>query len=873
MSYSNQPKPRRGLRNWLIDLTPRFFDRVLANVSSKQFKWLSLLLLFLSIPIITTTFKDLPLPTLEIFGWRLPEVIRGWQLQAIVAVFLLLLGWLIMRAEEQESSKETSEYYHLFMVWLSLITTLRYLYYRVTFTLTFDGWINSIACLLLFAAELYAILTLVVAFFQTLRIRERTPIDLSTIPQEKWFKVDIYIPTFNEDVEIVRKTALAALACEYAPEKKKVYILDDGRPERYKSDDPRREKFQARREQIRLMCEELGCIHMTRDNNDHAKAGNINTAFRKTDGDLVLILDCDHIPSRQFLLHTVGFFYDTKVSFVQTPHWFYNPDPFERNLVTGGRIPVGNELFYKVLQKGNDFWNAAFFCGSAAVIRKTHALEVGGIAVETVTEDCHTALRLHSLGYKSVYYDKIMVAGLAPDTFSDYVGQQVRWARGMAQILRLENPLFKKGLTPAQRICYFSATSHFLYGYPRLVYAIAPTLYLIFGINSVQGLGFETLAYAIPHILLSLYANYIIYKQVRFSFWNEIFEFAMAFQAGWVTFLALINPKLGTFNVTNKGTNISKRTFDWRSMRGLLIVTAFVVVSLLLVPYRLLLLPEESEAVIVNTIWSGFNFILLVAALLVGFEQPQIRTAHRLERELRVVISSINHTIVGETINISETGALIRLESQPNLPDEVEVVVIGDFDARATLTARVIRMAQINQTETHLAIDFVNPTRAQLDDLVLVLYSDVREWYSQTRQDIDKPVNSLGFIATSLSRSLRDIKPTTRKKIRKQVTACGQLYWEGRFLPGVVTELGVRNLRLDLDDKYFTEKDLHNMRVIKPLVGLLLSQEKESPTPSKLVAEITLVEQINNSVIIELNFPEKFKQRQDNKIRELLQTL
>ena len=61
---------------------------------------------------------------------------------------------------------------------------------------------------------------------------------------------------------------------------------------------------------------------MARDNNDHAKAGNINTAFYKTDGDLVLILDCDHVPSRQFLLHTVGFFYDPKVSFVQTPHWF-----------------------------------------------------------------------------------------------------------------------------------------------------------------------------------------------------------------------------------------------------------------------------------------------------------------------------------------------------------------------------------------------------------------------------------------------------------------------------------------------------------------------------------------------------------------------
>ncbi|MHC5720205.1 MAG: cellulose synthase, partial [Nostoc sp.] len=135
----------------------------------------------------------------------------------------------------------------------------------------------------------------------------------------------------------------------------------------------------------------------------------------------------------------------------------------------------------------------------------------------------------------------------------------------------------KLNLTFAQRICYFSATSHFLYGYPRLTYAIAPPLFLLFGVNSVQGLGLETLAYALPHILLTLFTNYIIYKNVRFSFWNEIFEFAMAFQAGWVTMLALFNPKLGSFNVTDKGTSISKRIFDWESMRGLLVVTGFVV--------------------------------------------------------------------------------------------------------------------------------------------------------------------------------------------------------------------------------------------------------------------------------------------------------
>ncbi|MBW4559760.1 MAG: UDP-forming cellulose synthase catalytic subunit [Mojavia pulchra JT2-VF2] len=856
-------RQRRKLSNWLLNFTPSFFERTLEKVGIKQLKWLILLLFLLSVPLIITP-------------------VEVWQ-QGTVAVFLVVLGQLILQTENQESSLEISHYYHLFMVWLSLVTTLRYLYYRTSYTLNFDGWVNSIACVLLFAAELYAIITLMLAYFQTLKIKERQPVNLSTIAEEEWFKVDIYIPTYNEDVEIVRKTAIAALACDYALGKKKVYILDDGRPERYQDNDPRREKFSARREQIRQMCQELGCIHMTRGNNDHAKAGNINTAFRKTDGDLVMILDCDHIPSRQFLLHTVGFFFDPKVSFVQTPHWFYNPDPFERNLVTNGRIPVGNELFYKVLQKGNDFWNAAFFCGSAALIRKSHALEVGGIAVETVTEDCHTALRLHSKGYKSVYYDKIMVAGLAPETFSSYVGQQVRWARGMAQILRLENPMFnrKLKLTFAQRICYLSATSHFLYGYPRLIYAIAPTLFLLFGINSVQGLGLETLAYAVPHIILSLLTNYIIYKHVRFSFWNEIFEFAMAFQAGWVTLLALINPKLGSFNVTDKGVSVTERIFDWESMRGLLLVVGVVIASLLAVPYWLLLRPEDWQAVLVNTLWSIFNLTLLIAALLVGFEQPQVRSAHRLQRCLTVIISSNDQVIMGETVNISETGALISLESWPNLADEVEIEVMGDFTASASLTARIVRVSPTSDTQTLLAVDFVNPNRAQLDALTLVLYSDVREWYSQKRQYIDKPMASFGFLATSLTRSLRDIKQPSRKKVRKQVQTAGQLYWDGHFFSGIATELGVTGLRLELEDtkaassnRVLEQQDLHTMRTVKPLVGLLLNHDAEYFSSNRFIAEVaTVEEQASGKIAIEFHFPEKFKQRQDPKIKQLLQLL
>jgi cellulose synthase (UDP-forming) len=834
---------------WLVDLIPNLFDRVLAKAGKWQLFLLMGIVILLSIPFIVT-----PLTPAE---------------QGMVAVFLTGLAWLVTVVERKQSTSKNSEYLHLFLVWLSLVTTFRYLYYRTNYTLNLTStWVDGFFSIVLYIAELYAIMTLGLSFFQTLKLKDRKPIDISGIPTDELFSVDIYIPTYSEDVEIVRKTVLGALAIDYPAEKKRVYVLDDGRADKYK----------ARRAELIRMCQELGCEHMTRDNNDHAKAGNINTALRKTQSELVLILDCDHIPSRNILQETVGFFLKPKVSLVQTPHWFYNPDPFERNLQTGGDVPVGNELFYKVIQKGNDFWNAAFFCGSAAVVRKSHLLEIGGIAVETVTEDCHTSLRLHAKGYESVYYDKIMVAGLAPENFSSYVGQQVRWARGMAQILRIENPLFnpKLNLTLSQRICYFSATSHFFFGFPRLMYALAPALFLVFGINPIRGLGLETLAYALPHFFISTYANYITYKHVRFSFWNEIYEFAMSFQAGIVTFLALVNPKLGSFNVTDKGLSVTKRSFDWTSSRGLVFAGALVAASIMAVPFWLILRPESTEAVLVNVFWSIFNLLLIVSALLVAFEQPQLRRSHRLDRKLDVLLYSGEKTLKGRTINVSETGCQVIIDSWADLLDEVDLELIGDFGARAFIKAQVIRATPMDETELLLSLDFISPTQAQFDALNIVIYSDVDEWYSQRREIVDDPMQSFKFIASSLTRSFQVRTPASNNvRSRKQIGAHAQVYWKGSFYSGRVTEISNRGLRFEVDSNKIPDVDM--LSEIQPLVGILISQEANDPQPKRLLVQVDAVHHVSDAtgkrVALELEFPDQIMSRQEGKIRQLVSSL
>jgi cellulose synthase (UDP-forming) len=462
----------------------------------------------------------------------------------------------------------------------------------------------------------------------------------------------------------------------------------------------------------------------------------------------------------------------------------------------------------------------------------------------------------------------------------------------MAQILRLENPLFnrKLNLRFAQRLCYFSATSHFFFGFPRLMYVIAPVLYLLLGINSVKGLGFETLCYALPHILLSMQTNHIPYKHVRFSFWNEIYEFAMSFQAGIVTMLALVNPKLGSFNVTDKGLTVTKRSFDLESIRYLVFLGAITGASLIAVPFWFVVRPEDSQAVVINALWCTFDLMLVMAACLVAFEQPQLRQAHRLPRQLPVVIHSNQQTWAGTTTNVSETGARILLEVWPNIPDIIQLELVGDYGARVLVDAHVVRAIATSNLQTLLSVQFINLSRTQQDDLSIVIYSDVKEWYGQKRAAVDNPLLSLRFIISSFGRVFREFQPETGVKIRKQVRAIAQLYWEGwegHAYTAVVTEIGIRDIRLEFQEGIIPE--LAVIQQTKPQLGLLIARDSDSPFVQSLVAEVQNVEgltpvveaeyfandghQLPDRVVIELTFPMELDRQQQSKIKQLLKVL
>jgi cellulose synthase (UDP-forming) len=684
----------------------------------------------------------------------------NWKHQLILAALTLLIALWIDRASRSYQVTLT-------LMLLSICSTLRYGYWRVSTVLVFlrnpaahrsalDAWF---VCLLLLA-ECYAFVVLLLGYLQTLWPLRRAPVPLPDDP-EQWPAVDLLIPTYDEPLSVVRFTALAAMNIDWPADKLNVYILDDGR-----------------REDFRAFAEEAGIGYMSRDNNQHAKAGNLNYALQRVNSPFVAVFDCDHVPTRSFLQLTMGWLLrDQKLAMLQTPHHFYSPDPFERNLEQFHTIPNEDELFYGVVQDGNDFWNATFFCGSCAILRRSALDQVGGVAVETATEDAHTSLRLQMQGWNTAYINIPQAAGLATERLSGHIRQRIRWARGMVQILRIENPLLVPGLTPAQRLCYFNAMSHFLYALPRLIFLTAPLIYLIFGATNIPGLWIAILAYAAPHLVLSNLTNSRMQGRHRHSFWNEIYETVLAPYILLPTLFALVNPRSrpGKFNVTPKGGVVNKGFFDARIARPFLALLAFNFFGLLCAVFRFFQFPvfvvppwlsfvnwpahiydgAHAGTICINVLWTLFNLTILGVAAAVAWESQQRRQTVRVALAVPSdVILADGSMIQGITADLSNGGVRTRMDHavKAAVGDQIQFV-LPLLDGSATLPATVIGV-----DGSYLRAHF-NPLSLQQDEaLTMLLYSRADAWLGLGEaREADRPIRSFGHILRLSLRGLAQI--------------------------------------------------------------------------------------------------------------------
>lgn len=675
-------------------------------------------------------------------GWM------GWQsllVQVLVLVVAVPVVWLTvttpLTADQQLTLGLLSfgsalflrslpgRYITQVLIVLSLVASTRYLYWRLTETISFDTWLSGLFGSGLFLAELYAWIVWALGYFQTAWPLERKPVPMSP-DLDRWPTVDVLIPTYNEPLKVVKTTVFAAMAIDWPKDKIKVYILDDGR-----------------REEFKAFAEEAGVGYLTRTGNKHAKAGNINAALKRVNGEYVAVFDCDHIPTRTFLQIAMGWFAkDPKLAMVQTPHHFFSPDPFEKNLGTFKKVPNEGELFYGLVQDGNDLWNATFFCGSCAVMKRSALDEIGGIAVETVTEDAHTALKMHRKGYSTAYLAIPQAAGFATESLGGHVGQRIRWARGMAQIFRLDNPLFGPGLKLAQRLCYANAMLHFFYGLPRLVFLTAPLAFLLLGSQVIQASALSIALYALPHLLHANLTNSRMQGEFRHSFWAEVYESVLAWYILRPTLVAFVNPKYGKFNVTAKGGLNQKEFFDWDISKPYLILMGLSLLGFVVGIIRLLWeASPDVDTIVLNLIWTAYNLMMLGASIAVANEARLVRASHRVQMKLAAALRlPSGRSVVCVTSDYSDGGVGVSVPEPVKLQagDPVKLVLQRgmdefEFDAKVTLNRDTRIGLSFEPMSTQQSIDFVQCTFARADSWVV--WGDKRKF--------DKPLTSLREVA------------------------------------------------------------------------------------------------------------------------------
>ena len=613
----------------------------------------------------------------------------------------------------------------LLLISLSVIVSCRYLWWRYTSTLNWNNTLDLVCGLTLLMAETYAWLVLMLGYLQASWPLKRKPAALPADTRQ-WPSVDLLIPTYNESLSVVRATVYAAIGIDWPKDKLRIHLLDDGR-----------------RADFKAFAQDAGIHYITRADNRHAKAGNLNHALTLTKGELVAIFDCDHIPARSFLQVTTGWFLrDPKLALVQTPHHFLSPDPLERNLGTFGKQPNEGELFYGLVQDGNDVWNAAFFCGSCAILRRSALESIGGFAVETVTEDAHTALRLHRHGWNSAYLRIPQAAGLATESLSAHIAQRMRWARGMVQIFRTDNPLFGKGLTVFQRISYANAMLHFLLGLPRIVFLTAPLAFLLLHAYIIYAPALMIVLYVLPHMIHAILANYRLQSPYRQTLWGEIYETVVAWHIARPTTVALFSPSRGKFNVTAKGGRIEQEHFDWQTARPYLWLSALNVVGLGFAAWRLLTGPDnEILTIVVSVVWVIYNLLIIGVAVAVAAESRQLRHNHRVQTHLPGAIKLANgHCYPCELMDYSLGGVGLQLSQPLPLPIGTQVSLMlmrghREFVFRASVT---------RCNDLFAGLSLTHMTQAQTIEFVQCTFGRADAWLDHNSGfKADKPVKSL----------------------------------------------------------------------------------------------------------------------------------
>jgi cellulose synthase (UDP-forming) len=613
-----------------------------------------------------------------LLGRTLP-IERGWARQSIFVMVWLVVAWYLHWRLSATVLPATGEWYEVGWVWLC------------------------------FVIELLAIadqLILYVTFLRTTDRRaeaDRHEARLRALPPEQLPSVDIYIPTYNEPIEVLEKTIAGAICLDYP--NVSIWVLDDGR-----------------RPWLKAFCEAKGVGYLNRPDNAHAKAGNINHALSRTTGEYVAIFDADFVPQRNFLMRTIGFFADPEIGIVQVPHAFYNHDPMQTNLALQKSLPDEQRFFFDVIMPSRDAWNAAFCCGSNSVTRRAALRAIGdALPTDSITEDMLLTMTLLRKGYVTRYLCEHLAFGLAPETVDAFFVQRQRWARGAIQILYLAGGPLGRGLTLMQRLLFLP--THWLsLGLRTLIAIIAPIVFLWTGISPVFDVAPADVIYYFLPMVLALAGGVGAYAPGQhFPLASQVQGTFLSFRILPTALQTLIRPFGHPFKVTPKGGTSQASSYArgifWTagSLMGL---TILGVIINTMPEWRII---ESPDVLPIVAFWSAINSVVLFLVCMLSLQAPMRRGEERFALDEPIWIVSPSGMIsTGRIKDVSLSGVGL-------VPDRGLAARTGEavrvFIAEVGFVAGTV----VRQTGQLMGVRFDLPQSVERDLLIRKMFTGGRD--------------------------------------------------------------------------------------------------------------------------------------------------
>lgn len=559
---------------------------------------------------------------------------------------------------------------------------LFYLLWRVTSTIPITSIDGTFFGLLLVFTEIFSFLqtaVFILLFSKEKKISQEVVFSYDFVP-----KVDIFIATYNEEVELLEKTVVAAKLAKYPEDKKVIYLCDDGN-----------------RVEIKELAKKWSIQYLSRPNHKGAKAGNLNYGLMHSKGELIVTMDADMMMKPNFLKEIIPFFQDEKMGFVQTPQAFHNPDVFQHNLYVESNVRNDQDFFMRFLQPAKNKFNAVIYVGSNAVFRRTALESVNGFVTDVITEDMATGLLIQNKGWKSEFLNKVLATGLSPETFQELIKQRVRWAKGNIQVFKKYSPRKLNHLNSIQKLLYMDGVHYWFFGIYHFLYLMFPIVSVLFGVQVVETPSSIFLPiWLVSYILSNLVFSSVAGKEFR-PMWASVAELAIFPHIAWAVFLELIGQKTKTFAVTTKGQTIDKTTFHWRMM---IVQLGFLILSLLslgIIGIKMIVNPVQVLIYwALPLFWLSYNILCLIGALHISVDRKRYKN-QLVPCNSKAVLKNKQNEVPITIIKIHAEKAVIKVNNDFGFSIKVGEEYIMEVEKGLLIPVCILKSSHPSQTKRY----------------------------------------------------------------------------------------------------------------------------------------------------------------------------